>query len=221
MSDQRWHLAGTHDQLWAALEAARPGVRSEVERVHARVAHFEKREVRDFEAGLLFALAERKNGVGTLFFEIGTCWGWSAAVMAAAAPDALITTCTPRASHVEIARRNLEGTGVLVLEARSVNLLPDILGPFDLIFVDGDHERVADDLPWFDRLIEGGLMLFHDYCPETAWPRPCRPVYDALNDFAARLGREPDVLMTDDRQVGMAGWYRRAGEVWDGLRDSG
>jgi hypothetical protein len=42
--------------------------------------------------------------------------------------------------------------------------------------------------------------------------RPCRPVWDALNAFAAHLERDFDVHIVDDGGVGMAGWVRRNGE---------
>ena len=53
----------------------------------------------------------------------------------------------------------------------------------------------------------GGLFLFHDYAPEGAW-RPCQEVYEAVNAFGAELGRPLDVLVRDERGVGLAGFYK-------------
>lgn len=74
-------------------------------------------------------------------------------------------------------------------------------------------------MPWFDRLMVGGLMYHHDYCPPDSYPRPCRWVWKALNEFSAKL-RGPDVLIVDDAQEGMAGWYRRAGEMCPRLSET-
>ena len=81
-----------------------------------------------------------------------------------------------------------------------------------MIFVDGDHNRIARDLPWFNRLQVGGLLLCHDYSPEWEWiPSPV--VYAELNGMADRLGRAFDVRLVDNGKVGMVGFYRRLGET--------
>ena len=142
--------------------------------------------------------------------------------MAEAAPLARIRTCTPNSVHVKIARENLKTYhNVDVIETFSVELLGHCHAEIiDMVFVDGDHDHVVDDLPWFNLLRVGGLMLHHDYTPPTSATRPCRPVWNALNAFADVTGHEPDVLLIGPDDEGMAGWYRRAGEVYDGLRYS-
>lgn len=208
-------LHGPVADLWAGLEHYVPEVRARLAHIHDGMEHYPKREIRDYEAALLYVMAQQYNQPGANFVEIGTCWGWSAAVMAAAAPQASITTCTPNPNHVKIARRNLARyPQVQVVEARSVELLPEFADNcLALVFVDGDHKAVRDDLPWYNKLMEGGLKIHHDYCPPDTPVRPCRWVWDALNDFGARM-HAPDVLLVDADREGMAGWYRRAGEVW-------
>ena len=205
------NIRGTHAGIWQELEAIRPGVKQAVESVYAGLDHYTKREVRDYEAGLLFILAEEVNRLDAMIFEIGTCWGWTAAIMATAAPLARVITCTPNPNHIIKARENLRKyPQVLVEGARSV----DLLGHYallDMIFVDGDHKAVEDDMPWFNALKPGGLMIFHDYCPEYTKPRPCRWVYDAVNRLAERT-HTPDILVIDDHEEGMAGFYRQEGE---------
>jgi predicted O-methyltransferase YrrM len=108
---------------------------------------------------------------------------------------------------------------VVVFENRSVELLESFRdGDIDMVFVDGDHKRVSDDLPWYNKLVVGGLMIHHDYCPAAplcTGPRPCRWVYDAVNDFSRKM-HAPDVLMVDHNREGMVGHYRREEEVWRG-----
>ena len=212
-------LHGTHEELWQQLEARAIHIRATILQVHGSlIEHYPKREIRDYEAAFLWLLARQYDYDGALIVEIGTCWGWTAAVMQSAAPRARVLTCTPNHNHVIIARRNLAThyPRVDVFEGRSLDLLPTLAdGSADMVFVDGDHQRVANDLPFYNKLKVGGLMVHHDYCPEwCTGPRPCRWVYETVNDFSARLAHEQDVLLVDHSLEGMAGHYRREGETW-------
>jgi hypothetical protein len=72
---------------------------------------------------------------------------------------------------------------------------------------------VLHDAQFLNHLRTGGLILFHDYSPEGS-ARPSDGCYRALNDLAEE--RRPfDVLIVGSGQVGMAGWIRQEGEVWD------
>jgi predicted O-methyltransferase YrrM len=165
-----------------------------------------------------------------MILEIGTALGYSAAMMAEAAPTAHITTLNPKEIEYPRAVKWLAPyTNVHVAKIKSWDFLeaarhfstPTYQWQVDMIFVDGDHGQIKRDLPWWEFLKVGGLMLFHDYSPEGS-ARPCQPVYDAVNDFAVGLGREPDLLVDwgiepdllviDDRGVGLAGFYKREGE---------
>ncbi len=210
-------LRGTQTEIMAEAVRRQPTVVAVLDRLQRDLEHYPKREIRQYEAAMLFALAAQYNQAGTTIFEIGTCWGWSAAVMAEAAPLARIVTCTPNPNHFKIASRNLVNyPNIAVRGERSVDLLAEAaLDNLSLVFVDGDHQHVRDDLPWFNRLAVGGLMVHHDYCPPWSSPRPCRWIWETLNEFTAKM-RPPDVLIVDENEEGMAGWYRRAGEVWNG-----
>lgn len=208
-------LTGTQLEITAALVAIAPEVGTVLERIDRGMKRYRKREIRNFEAAFLYVLAKQYDYDGAEMFEIGTCYGWSTLVMAHAAPRAHIVTCTPNASHIEAARLNFAAYPRLeVRPARSVDLLADYRGPaLDLLFVDGDHKAVAQDIPWYNRLKTGGLMVHHDYSAADALERPCRWVWDALNEFAERM-HPFDVMIMDDNRTGMAGWYRREGETW-------
>lgn len=215
------NVRGTHDELWEGLEALYPDVRARVQVVFGLLnEHYPKRETRDYEAALLYIMAAQYNHPCAHIAEVGTCWGWTAAIMQHAAPLARVMTCTPNPNHVIIARRNLAPhfPRVEVYELRSVDWLPLIdEDSLDMVFVDGDHQKVTDDLPFYNKLKVGGLKIHHDYCPDRplcTGPRPCRWVYQALNDFAERLDHAPDVLLVDHNEEGVAGWYRQEGERW-------
>ena len=216
------NITGTHAELWAQLETIMPDIRSYVATVSSLLPErYNKRETRDYEAALLYIMASQYNHTGALIAEVGTCYGWTAAIMQHAAPKAHVMTCTPNPNHVIIARRNLAAhfPAIEVVETKSVDWLDHISdNTLDMVFIDGDHEAVRDDLPFYNKLKVDGLKFHHDYCPdrpECTGPRPCRWVYEALNEFADKM-HPFDVLMTDHNREAVGGWYRQEGEVWRG-----
>lgn len=148
--------------------------------------------------------------------EIGTGFGGSAYMMAKAWPVVELVSLTVSEPEAEQARAYLKAAGgapVTILVKPSTEYLAETGGrPWkQMVFVDGDHRRAAADLVWLNALTPGGLILFHDYSPVA-----CPPVYAAVNALGATLKREPDVLLMDEQQIGMAGFYRREGELWLG-----
>jgi len=181
-----------------------------LERVKEQIP-FIKRQVAPYQGAVLFALANQFNKSHCLILEIGTAWGYSAACISEGAPWAKITTLNPKQGEVGVAQRYLKGyKNVEVFQYTSMEFCKKIKKTdimFDMIFVDGDHDKVGEDLIWWNRLNKGGLMLFHDYSPDGAG-RPCRPVYSTLNDWAFKLDRSFDIEVVDNRNVGMVGLYK-------------
>ncbi|HML23514.1 MAG TPA: class I SAM-dependent methyltransferase [Aggregatilinea sp.] len=195
--------------------ASTPGIPVALDVARERVGTIKaKREIAAYQAAVLYALARQYDYEGAHLLEIGTALGFSASVLAQAAPHAHITTLNPREDESAAARLNLGVfPNVTVVAAASWDYLAHYRLPLlDLVFVDGDHARVRRDLPWWNLLRPGGLMVFHDYSPEGTY-RACPPVFEALNEFAELLGRAFDVLVVDDGGVGMAGFYRRADDL--------
>lgn len=213
---QRLRLKMTSAEIEVACMELCPEILGAEAAVSAQVPHG-KRQIERFQAYALYVLARQFNHPRTHILEIGTFLGYSAGIMAAAAPKADIVTLNPRADEAEMARRYLTPwPNVEVVEALSWDLLEEY-GPgprLDMIFVDGDHARVARDLPWFNNLRVGGLILFHDYTPGDAPRRPCPPVYEAVNGMAEKLGRKADVMVVNEEWLGLAGFYRQKGEHW-------
>jgi predicted O-methyltransferase YrrM len=207
-------LEGTPDEIGAVLADWRPDAAEALLAARALVPA-SKREVLAHEAALLYALAIRYDHEGARILEIGTALGYSAAVLALAAPKASIVTLNPKPGEYEQAVSNLAALGnVLAVQQHSWDYLARYTGPsLDMVFVDGAHDQVERDLAWFGWLKVGGLMLYHDYSPAES-RRPCPHVYEVVRQFGATLGREPDVLVVDSRLRGMAGWYRRDSENW-------
>ncbi len=171
------------------------------------------RKILDYQAAALFHLANRYNRDGAEILEIGTLAGYSASILAQAAPRSHIVTLNSAEAQIKPARQNLARWGVNVRLAVSWEELATYEGrKLDMIFVDGDHRQVARDVPWFNWLNKAGLILFHDFTPAGS-----QPVVDAVNGMARMLNRQPDVLVEDTDGIGMAGFYRQRGEEIEAL----
>ena len=202
-------LHDTPENIKAFFIRNDPSVAQALETARGHVT-FIKRQVAEFQGAAIYALAKQYNRPGARFLEIGTAWGYSAALQALAAPKASIVTLNPRADESAVARGNLSAfANVTVVEQCSWDYLKTYdRANIDFLFVDGDHKNVRLDLPWWNRVSCGGLMLFHDYSPETS-RRVCIPVFEALNEFKLLMGRDFDVSIIDDSGVGMVGWYKQ------------
>lgn len=160
-----------------------------------------------YQAAMLYTLVEPYNREGVSILEIGTFVGYSAAIMAQAAPLAQIVTLNPAKNEYDEAVSNLANfRNVHLVNETSWGFLestPDLYQP-DIIFVDGDHNQIARDMPWWDRLNVGGLMIFHDYSEKA-----CPPVYEAVNGLADALYRpKPNIVVVDSDLNGMAAFNK-------------
>jgi predicted O-methyltransferase YrrM len=204
----------TPEQWWDYYVSQYPEL-VEIDRQARRYVVKLKKAVYPYQAAALYHLARPYNGGKAL--EIGTAYGYSGYFLANAMPDSQIISLNASIGEVEAVEESGifdDFPNVTVLHRVSWEYFKENSGTADLnfIFVDGDHKRVRLDFPFFNRLIDGGLMMFHDYSPLGS-RRHCPAVYEALNELAERLGREPDVLIVDDGDVGLAGFIRQPGEA--------
>lgn len=200
-------LRGTADQLY-----------QDVQRLCPNIPQFPnvRREMLDYQIAALYALARDYNFLGSLILEIGTGHGASGYMLAKAAPLAKVISLTVNPEEAREAQTLWTQSGCLnitpIVKKSWEYLLAVPALEFVMVFVDGDHNHIALDLPWFNRLAVHGLFLCHDYSPEgSRVPSPI--VYAELNRLAERLGRPSDVSLIDDGRVGMVGFYRREGET--------
>lgn len=197
----------TADEIYGLVQEFYPDVDEALVRVDDRVPHT-KRAVDKYQGAVLYALVKHHQPKRIL--EIGTALGYSAAIMAEAAPDATIITLNPLQHEVDQASRHLKDyPNVTIKIEKSWDFLRGYAGEkFDFIFIDGDHKRVRMDFAWWEHLSEGGVFLFHDYSPEESG-RPCPPVFEAVNELTRVLGRDtPDIYVIDNREVGLAGFVK-------------
>jgi predicted O-methyltransferase YrrM len=99
--------------------------------------------------------------------EIGTLGGFSTIWLArGAGPDGHVTTLEYEPKHAEVARANLDRAGlsdrVEVLVGAALDSLPNVTGPFDLVFIDADKENNPSYLEWAVRLTHPGSMIVVD-----------------------------------------------------------
>lgn len=172
-------------------------------------------QVLPYQAALLYWLAEEYNQDGARILEIGTYQGYSTSILAQAAPRAQITSLNPSGPEMAQARVNL-------VDYRNITLLPHrswdfyAAGPerLEMIFVDGYHKQAARDLIWWNRLVHGGLMLWHD--STVAGSGYIVLAIDKLLAHVKKL--VPDVRVIDSNGIGMAGIYADVYRGWPELR---
>lgn len=175
---------------------ATPGALIAVERANTLVSN-RKQSIQDYQALFLYSLAKQYDGHSVI--EIGTKYGFSAAVLAQAVPNSRLWTVD--ISEAMCVRAKVVLTDfphVVVLNDSSIGFA-ERAGLVHFVFIDGDHETATQDARvWWERLASGGLMLFHDY--------NAKKFPDVVN--AVRSLDEPDVLLVDDKGDGMAGVYK-------------
>jgi len=207
---------GTADDYAVWLDLMFPGAFEDVEQATDKIRRGKrKKQVARYQALALWGLARQYNATGELIVELGTYYGFSAAVMKLATPLAWLNTYNPVSWEAGDAAQNLASLDRCTVWTKASwdALAGQDTADVSMVFVDGDHNAVARDVPWFNTLRIGGLILFHDFTPGTSLVHPCEPVYRAVNKLALRLGREPDVLVVEESTFGLAGFYRQEGEV--------
>lgn len=209
-------MAKTHQEWLDHFTKLHPEL-PKIEKAANQVVKNTKKAVYPYQAYALYHYAKPFNGGKAL--EIGTAYGYSGYFLASAMPDSQIITLNASEGEIEAVRQ----AGVFSRFPNVTNLHKISWNYFDetsytadynFIFIDGDHRPnpLIKDIQWYNRLVTGGLMIFHDYSPLGS-KRHCPPVYEAVNNLADYLGRKPDVLIVDNGQVGMAGFYRQVGEM--------
>jgi predicted O-methyltransferase YrrM len=172
-----------------------------------------KGSVQLYQAACLYVLAKQYNDPDARILEIGTGKGYSTSYLASACPSAQIATLSiskEESEHAKnIVRNNLGFRNVNFKVVKSswdyYREITDYKNEplYDFVFVDGDHNRVSNDLAWWNQIRDNGLFVFHDYTPKET------TVTRVLDRFKEQLGKEQfDVLIVDKDQIGMTGFYK-------------
>jgi predicted O-methyltransferase YrrM len=128
-----------------------------------------KETVSKRDAAILYRLAHFLKPENIL--ELGTCLGYSAICLASGAPEARMFSIDQDAALLDIARKRSREAGfsnICFIEGRFRETMPELIlkeGPFDLVFIDGDH-REAETLFLADlispKLSKQGVVVVHD-----------------------------------------------------------
>ncbi len=166
-----------------------------------------KGSIQPYQAAILYWLVSKHVSSYGKILEVGTGLGYTSWVMSAATPTANITTLNPSLNERLIAKEVLNGFHVDVLAHTSREFFELDETKYDLIFIDGDHNDIAFDCKWYDRLAPDGLIIFHDYSPIDAWsPQPI--VFNYLNKMKDTKWGPENYLFVDNGKVGMIAWQQ-------------
>ncbi len=134
--------------------------------------------------------------------ELGTAIGYSGTWLARAlSPDGELITVEADPETAQIAAANLEKTGVkdrvTILVGPAQEVVEDLEGPFDLIFVDINKDGYPEILePCIQRLRVGGLLVTDNVLWKGAVADPKDRSRDtaAIRTYNERLARDPRML---------------------------
>lgn len=160
--------------------------------------------------GALLALLVRIAGARRVL-EIGTLGGYSTIWLARAAE--WVVAIEADAANAAVARANLERAGVGDRVEVRVGLALDVLGeldgPFDLVFIDADKEHHDDYLRAALRLARPGTVIVADNVVRGGAitdPASDDPRVQGVRRFFDVLAAEPRLEATALQTVGAKGW---------------
>ncbi|GCF92859.1 O-methyltransferase [Enterococcus florum] len=138
--------------------------------------------------------------------EIGTAIGFSASLMAETLGEAAhITTIDRFPVMIEKAKKTFETLELTdqidLLEGDAADLLKELTGPYDFIFMDSAKAKYITFLPECLRLLNpGGVLMVDDifqagtlFHPIEETPRKNRSIYRKLNEFLEAVTKAPDL----------------------------
>ena len=141
--------------------------------------------------------------------EIGAAIGFSSSVMATTiGENAHVTPIDRFDVMIEKAKENYERLGltdkVTLLEGQAADILPELSGPYDFIFMDSAKSKYIEFLPECLRLLrKGGVLMVDDIfqggtilLPDEEIPRGKRAIHRKLNEFLRVVMDHPDLTST-------------------------
>ena len=139
--------------------------------------------------------------------EVGTAIGFSALLMAEYGPeDCHITTIEKYEKRIPLARENFKKAGredrITLLEGDATEILKELEGPYDLIFMDAAKGQYIHFLPDILKLMpEGGVLLSDnvlqdgDVCESRfAVTRRNRTIHARMRDYLYELKHDPSFV---------------------------
>ena len=162
--------------------------------------------------GKLLHLLARVTGARRIL-ELGTLAGYSTIWLARALPEGgQVVSVEFDSRHAEVAQGNLERTGIAdrvdLRVGAALDVLPDLEGPFDMVFIDADKQHTAEYVEWAVELGRPGTLVIADNVVRGG--RVADPGTDDASATGARrglevLGRHPRLDATAIQTVGAKG----------------
>ena len=148
--------------------------------------------------------------------EIGTLGGFSTIWLArGAGPDGRVTTLEYEPKHAEVARANIDRAGVgdrvEILVGAALDNLPNLTGPFDLVFIDADKENNPGYLEWAVKLTHPGSVIVVDNVVRDG------AILSPGDDPVTQGSRKVLELMGEHPQLDTAVLQVVGAKHWDGL----
>jgi predicted O-methyltransferase YrrM len=192
-------LVGHDDALEAALAAQRAAGLPEIE-----VAPV---------GGKLLHLLARISGARRVL-EIGTLGGYSTIWLArAVGPEGRVVTVEAEAANAAVARASIDAAGVGeqvdIRIGRGADVLPTLVGGFDLVFIDADKESNTIYLDWAAKLGHPGTVIVLDNIGrdgEIVREDATDPKVIGTREGLHMLGTDPRFDATALQTVGIKGW---------------
>ncbi|WP_436498074.1 O-methyltransferase [Actinokineospora sp. HUAS TT18] len=166
--------------------------------------------------GKLLHLFARMAGARRVL-EIGTLGGYSTIWLARALPvGGEVVTIEHDARYAEVARANVAEAGVAdrvdVHVGEALAVLPELTGPFDLVFIDADKVNNPHYFAWALRLSRPGTVIVVDNVVRGG------AVVDADSIDPSVVGTRAVIdLMAEDPRVDATALQTVGGKGWDGF----
>jgi predicted O-methyltransferase YrrM len=209
MSDaDRWRRVD--DYLVGALQPADPTLEAAL--AASAAAGLPAINVAPNQGKMLMLLAQMAGARRIL--EIGALGGYSTIWLARALPaDGRLVTLEYDPGHAEVARRNLDQAGVgrlcEVRVGRGVDLLPQVEGPFDFVFIDADKPSNPEYFAWAVRLSRPGAVIVIDNVVRGGGivaADSADPAVQGTRRMFEAIAAEPRVEACAVQTVGSKGW---------------
>lgn len=164
-------------------------------------------------AGKLLNLLVRISGARRVL-EIGTLGGYSTIWLArAVGPDGRVVTIEAESDNAAVARASIDAAGVGervdIRVGRGADVLPTLVGGFDLVFIDADKESNTIYLDWAAKLGHPGTVIVLDNIGregEIVRDESEDPKVVGTREGLRMLGEDPRFDATALQTVGAKGW---------------
>lgn len=164
-------------------------------------------------SGKLLNLIARISGARRVL-EIGTLGGYSTIWLArAVGVEGRVVTVEAEADNAAVARASIDAAGVGdrvdIRIGRGADVLPTLVGGFDLVFIDADKESNTVYLDWAAKLGHPGTVVILDNIGregEIVRDDSTDPKVVGTRDGLRMLGEDPRFDATALQTVGVKGW---------------